>query len=155
MRTFLLLRLKRHLNDVRKHNNAQKRGGGVEIVSVDGGGLGLAAASTGPGHRVEYEFDRRWTQALLNRALERLRQEAEQRDNVEVFEALKAQLSGENPVRLREEAARLGRSEGALRMALSRQRDRLNAVLREEVTETLEPGADVAEELRYLAQVLG
>ncbi len=54
-----------------------------------------------------------------------------------------------------EAAARLGMSEGAVKVAVHRLRKRFREALREELQHTLPEGADPDEELRYLVKVLG
>ncbi|MEM1294785.1 MAG: hypothetical protein AAGH89_05425 [Verrucomicrobiota bacterium] len=154
LRTFLLLRLKRHLNDIRKRQNALKRGGKAEIVSASDDEELLGPSGDSPSEQVQLEFDRRWAQAILDRAMARLRSEAERRGNLTVFDVLSSQLTGESPGLLQDAATRLGKTEGAIRMVLNRQRERLRVVLREEVAETISPGSDISEEVRYLAEVL-
>lgn len=148
MRTFLLSKLKGHLSDARKYQNAQKRGGDAVVVSIDD------SAEIGESGS-DLEFDREWAQSILDRALATLQAEAEEKGQGDVFLRLRSQLTGDVPEKLRDAAIKLGESEGTLRMQLSRLRERFRTVLREEVAETLLPGEDVSAEMRYLAQILG
>lgn len=108
MRTFLLNRLKAHLLDARKHDAAQKRGGGVEQISVDDSSAAAEQLlAEEPDTRV---FDREWAQALFDRVLAGLQSIAEAAGNGEVCRLLRAQLTEDSPERLREVAARLGRT---------------------------------------------
>ena len=150
MRTFLVGRLKNHLRDARKHDLAEKRGGGVvaePITSVDQG------ASTG--FPEEGQFDREWAGAILNHTLEELRREAIYKGKEEIFEILQNKITGGSEEGISEAAGRLGMTEGAVRMQLQRLREKFREQLRSEVAETLLPGEDVSEEMRYLAKVLG
>ncbi|MFT5467536.1 MAG: DNA-directed RNA polymerase specialized sigma24 family protein, partial [Verrucomicrobiales bacterium] len=149
MRTFLLARLHKHLGDARKFANAQKRGGGAEPVELDQ--QLLADDSAEPD--VE-EFDREWARAILRRVLDRLRAEAKASGKTEFYELLRSQLTGEGDGGVRETAIALGKSEGAVRVALHRFRDRFRELMRAEVEQTLLPGEDVVEEMGYLARVL-
>lgn len=157
MRSFLLTRLKRHLNDIRKHRQAEKRGGKAEFVSadVDETQQLLGSTDADPSEIVEREFDRRWAQAIVDRAVLRLQENSEKRGRGDLFEALRGQLTDDTPDGLRAAAAQVGKSEGAIRMALQRLREKLRRNLRDEIAETLPPGADVEDEFRYLASVLG
>ncbi len=147
MRTFLLSKLKGHLSDARKFQKAQKRGGDAVFISLDE--LPDIADTT-----LDIEFDREWAQAILSRALAKLQTESEAKGQGEVYARLRSQLTGDALDKLRDAAAKLGETEGALRMQLSRLRERFRKVLREEVAETLLPDEDISEEMRYLAEIL-
>ena len=93
MRTFLLSKLKGHLSDARKYRNAQKRGGGAELVELDD-----SRDSAGEeGEDLDAEFDREWAQAMLDRALAALRTESEKKGQGEVYRLLRSQLTGDSP----------------------------------------------------------
>ncbi|MFT5468377.1 MAG: DNA-directed RNA polymerase specialized sigma24 family protein [Verrucomicrobiales bacterium] len=152
MRTFLLSKLKGHLSDARKHRAAQKRGGDVKFARLETGAGPIedpAAAETG-----DAAFDRDWAWSILSRALGTLRSEAEAKGQGKVFELLRSQLTGDDETRLRDAAATLGESAGAVRTQLYRLRERFRILLRAEVAETLLPEENVSEELRYLARIL-
>ena len=51
-------------------------------------------------------------------------------------------------------AARLKMSEGAVRVATHRLRKRFRQIYRDEVAQTMPPGADLDEEARYLSECL-
>ncbi|MFK7851499.1 MAG: RNA polymerase sigma factor [Akkermansiaceae bacterium] len=150
MRTFLLTRLKRHLNDVLKHDRAQKRGGGVENVALDD----VSAVLAGPESEAECEFDREWARAILDYTLLKLQQQAEAKNRGQIFRLLKGQITGNSEEKLGESAQALGLSQGAVRMQLQRLREDFRTTLRTEVAETLLPGENVSDEMRYLARVL-
>ncbi|BCX47535.1 RNA polymerase subunit sigma-24 [Haloferula helveola] len=152
MRTFLLTRLKRHLNDARKHDQALKRGGGTESVDFDE--VSAVLADPGSERKAESEFDRAWAKAILDRTLRSLEESSEARGTGEVFRLLKGQITGGSEEKLGAVAATLQQSEGAVRMRLQRLREEFRKRLRAEVAETLLPDEDVSEEMRYLAQVL-
>lgn len=157
MRTFLLSRLKTHLNDARKHDQAIKRGGRADVLSIDDEteNVGLVAeASAVSSAELSKVFDRRWAKAILDRALARLEEESKQRGNRDLFLLLRAQLTGASPERHKDAAARLGQKEGALRVGLHRLRERFRDLMREQVADTLLPTDDVSAEVRYLAEVL-
>ncbi len=149
MRTFLLCKLKGHLSDARKFKNAEKRGGGRENAPLD-----TKAAPYAQTTDSDLEFDRDWAQTILDRALTNLRSESEGKGQGEVYRLFRSQLTGDSPEKLRAIAVKLGESEEACRMQLHRLRVRFRKLLRAEVAETLLPGDDVSEEMRYLARVL-
>ncbi|MEM7012523.1 MAG: sigma-70 family RNA polymerase sigma factor [Verrucomicrobiota bacterium] len=149
MRTFLLARLQKHLADARKFANAQKRGGGEEPLELDQQLLDDESVEPDAA-----EFDREWARAILRRVLDRLRAEAEADGKAEFYELLRSQLTGDVDGGIRETAIMLGKSEGAVRVALHRFRDRFREMMKAEVEQTLLPGESISEEMSYLAQVL-
>jgi len=150
MRTFLLGRLKGHLGDARKRAMAQKRGGEAFNISADEIEL---PESRDPSAQ-DRTFDREWARAILDRTMIGLKAEAQSKERDEIFNLLKNQITSESPQQLSEAAAKLGQSEGAVRMQLQRLREKFRIRLRAEVAETLLPEEDVSSEMRYLAEVL-
>lgn len=160
-RSFLLASFKHFLANEWDRVQAVKRGGRVEFLSLenvtevelDYAGNSLAASLT-----PEQIFERAWAIAVLGRAMAQLASEFARAGKTEVFEELKIFLIGDNPgVRYAEIAKSLGMSEGAVRVAVHRLRDRLRALLRTEIAQTLPNPADpesVNEELRYLLTVV-
>ena len=156
-RFFLLGSVKHFLADVHDEQSRLKRGGGRVPISLDAGtdsspGLELADA-TAPSP--ELEFDREWAVSLLDRALDRLGREQAGVGNGEQFPALKPWLTGDKQeVSQSDLAARLGMSEGALRVTLHRLRKRFRELVREEIASTVADPTHVREEMGYLLEVL-
>jgi RNA polymerase sigma-70 factor (ECF subfamily) len=152
-RFFLLGAVKHFLSDVHDEQGRLKRGGGQVHVSLDAGtdsspGLEVADASL---PSPELEFDREWAVTLLARALDRLGREQVGKQ----FAALKPWLTGDKQeVSLADVAARLGTSEGALRVALHRLRKRFRELVKEEIAGTVGDSTHVREEMGYLLEVL-
>jgi RNA polymerase sigma-70 factor (ECF subfamily) len=152
-RFFLLGAVKHFLADVHDERRRLKRGGGRVPISLDAGtdsspGLEIADASL---PSPELEYDREWAVTLLARALDRLGRE----QVGEQFPALKPWLTGDKQeVSLAGVAARLGTSEGALRVALHRLRKRFRELVKEEIAGTVGDAAHVREEMGYLLEVL-
>ena len=83
----------------------------------------------------------------------RLRGEFSAAGRVEQFEAIKGTLTGDaHPYS--EIAAALSLSEGAVKVAVHRLRERYRAAIREEIAETVDSAAEVEAELRHLLAVL-
>jgi RNA polymerase sigma-70 factor (ECF subfamily) len=133
LRSFLLKVFQGFLQDGRKREQAQKRGGGREIISLDAAeeeqpGSEPAAAGT-----PETEFERHWAYASLRAALRRLEAEEDaaacgaQFRELQPF--LQAELSAEP--RYADAAMRLGQTETAVRQAVSRLRKRFRVHLRQ------------------------
>jgi RNA polymerase sigma factor (sigma-70 family) len=155
-RTFLLLALKRFMANEWDRARAQKRGGSELTVSLDG----VSAEE-----RYELEprdnaspdtlFERRWALTLLDNVLTRLEQEQIEAGRQETFQELKIFLAGRVQSLPHEEvASRLGMSEGAMRLAIHRLRQRYRELLCQEIAQTVTSPGDIEQERRYLLAVL-
>jgi RNA polymerase sigma-70 factor (ECF subfamily) len=101
-------------------------------------------------------FERQWTLTLLERVLDRLREEYAEAGRARHFEQLKPLLAGTPPGTTQAEAAgSLGISEGAFKVALHRLRRRYRDLLREEVVQTIDADTDVDDEIQALFRSLG
>lgn len=156
-RTFLLTALNHFLANEWDKSQARKRGGGLQHVSFD-----TPAAETQfqqePQSQVtpETEFNRRWALALLDRVLQRLRDDYESDGKGRLFEHLKDTLEGGRAeVPHMQLAQQLGMSEGAVRVAAHRLRQRYRELLRMEIARTVDTVEEVEAELRELFAALG
>jgi RNA polymerase sigma factor (sigma-70 family) len=153
-RTFLLASLKNFLANDWDKTQAQKRGGGQMIVSLD-----QARAETRyrlePSHQStpERHFERQWAMTLLEQVLADLGAEYRRVGQADLFEELKAVLIGQAAA-YAEIGGRLGRSEGAIKVAVHRLRRRYRELLRALIAETVDE-ADIDDEMRHLIEVLG
>lgn len=103
----------------------------------------------------EQAFELVWTHALLEEVLNRLELEYQSRGQEPLFTALKPCLvggSGEQSYDLL--AQQLKISEGAIKVAVHRLRQRYRELLRSEVAETLSSPAEVDAEMKHLLAVL-
>ena len=155
-RSFLLASLKHFLANEWDKARAQKRGGAQIPISFD-----LAFAETScqwepaDNSTAEKIFERRWALTLLDGVLRRLRQEFVQDGKENLFEQLKPTLTeASRTVRYAEIAFRLGTSEGAVKVAVHRLRQRYREVLRAEIAETVATPGEVEDELRNLFAAL-
>ncbi len=153
-RSYLLGALKHFLANDWNRQQAQKRGGGQRLVEWDALDPEARYAME-PADQTDADllFDKRWALDLLDRAMKRLRAEFAAKNDEAVFDALKDTLTGAEPPR-EELARRLGMTEGALKVAIHRLRQRYREVLRSEIAETVDSPADVDDEMRHLAAVL-
>jgi RNA polymerase sigma-70 factor (ECF subfamily) len=150
-RSFLLGCLKHYLGNEKQKLSAQRRGGHLEVIHLDG----LEAEER---YRLEVEalatsdqqiFDQAWAHGILDRALTSLR--AEQKD-LKQFDLLAPALAGRED---RGAIATLsGMSEGAMKVAIHRLRKRYREILRGLVAETVQTAAEVDAELVYLVDCL-
>jgi RNA polymerase sigma-70 factor (ECF subfamily) len=155
-RTFLRAAFDHFLSNARDFDRALRRGGGRPLLSLDiplgESRLGLEPADTETPERI---FDRRWALALLDRALNRLRDEYHFAGKAALFEALRPALAGDRSTSYAEVAARLQMTEGAVKVAVHRLRARCRDLVRAEVAETVGDPEDVDDELRHLFAALG
>lgn len=149
-RSFLLTALKNYAANEWDRRTAQKRGGSTPPLSLDfENAEGRYTIEPADERTPEQEYDRGWATAQLEQVLTRMRAEAGEGD--ERFALLQGFLTGEaDDIPYREVAERLDISEGAVKVAVHRLRQRFGAVLREEVARTLADPADVDDELRHL-----
>jgi RNA polymerase sigma-70 factor (ECF subfamily) len=150
-RSFLLASLNNFVANQWRDANAKKRGGGTVTLSLDVES-GEDRYQLEPSHELTAEkiFERRWAMTLLERTMERLREEHERSDKLDLFEHLKGHLGRGGTTPYREVAERLGMSETAVKVAAHRMRKRCGAILREEISQTVEGPEAIDEELQQL-----
>lgn len=156
-RSFLLGAVKHFLADRRDRERRLKRGGGhaPEPLEQEGGtsaGLQVPALEGLP---PDAYFDREWARALVDRAVTRLALEMREAAKADQFTRLKPWLLGEvSGVSHADIAREMGSSEGAVKVAIHRLRQRFREVVKEEIAQTVNDPAEVRAELRYLVEVL-
>ncbi|MHC1766451.1 MAG: RNA polymerase sigma factor [Verrucomicrobiia bacterium] len=156
-RTFLLCGLKNFLANEWQKSGRLKRGARQALVALDG----LEAEERYRIEPVESAsadklFERRWALTLLEKVLRQLKAEQAGSDAGERFAALRPVLLGEPT----EEgyaalAARFAVAESTVKSWVHRLRGRYRDLLRQAVAETVADPAEVPDELRFLARVLG
>ena len=148
-RSWLLASMKHFLANEWDKARTEKRGGGAVLFSFDAldaeSRLRLEPATDS----AEKIYDRRWATMLLDQVLARLRTEMAGAGRLAHFEALTFCLTGEKSA-YAEVSARLGMSEGAVKVAVHRMRERYRALLRAEVAETVAGPEEIENELRAL-----
>ncbi len=150
-RSYLLGALKHFLADHRARANATKRGGGQQPVPLDtttDAGLPLPALPDD-----ERLFDRHWALTVVARALEVISTELHAAGKETHFLVLKPWLMGDGGAQSTA-AAELGMSEGAIKVAIHRLRQRFRETVKAEIAETVPTAADANDELRHLVAVL-
>ena len=149
-RTFLLHALRGYLADVHDFDNAQKRGGGKQIVSLDG----VNVIEHRHGMTADELFEMQWVRTLLARSVTRLEEESIKSGKEQLFVALRGHLDSSERTPLRDIANNLRMSEAATRVALHRMRKRLGQIIRIEISDTVPSSADVDDELNRLKQIV-
>ncbi len=154
-RSFLLAAMRHFLSDQRDRDCAAKRGGGVEVLSLDAQ-KAEESYRLEPVDRLDAEmiYERRWAMTLLKQALDRLRAESEAAGKAEWFDRLRGFVAGESEATGAKVAAELGLTETAFRGAVHRLRQRYRALVREEIAQTVSDPNEIEEEIRYLITVM-
>ncbi|HRJ07926.1 MAG TPA: sigma-70 family RNA polymerase sigma factor [Prosthecobacter sp.] len=156
LRSFLLGSLKHLLSDEARHHNAQKRGGGQKLLSIDEMQAEERYACEPQDMRdPEWLFTHAWANDLLAGIREKLRAAFAVAGRAEVFETLLPFLMwDEEPPSHREIAQKLGCSEAASRVQIMRLRSKFRALLEEELACTVLTPEDIPGELAWLRSVL-
>ena len=155
-RSFLLIALKRFLANEWDKTRTRKRGGGAPQISLDA----LTAEqryALEPAEQLTADrlFERRWALTLLDKVISRLREEQVAAGKRDAFELLKDSLTqGGRGTPYVELAARLHTSEGAVKVAIHRLRQRYRELLEAEIANTVASPEEVVEERRYLLAAL-
>lgn len=154
-RSFLLGSLNNFLANAWDRTHAQKRGAGQPLLTLSPGdaeakyALEPAAAET-----PETIFERQWVFTLLARVLENHAAECEAAGKGRLFADLRLHLQGERPgLPYAEVAIRHGMTEGAVKVAAHRLRQRYGEMLREEIARTVSRPEEVDDELRHFIAV--
>ena len=152
-RSFLLGALKHFIANERDAARAQKRGGGRAPIPLDDVLHADRRYSLEPRSDLTPDriFERQWALTVLTRVQDLMRVEAIQQGKAIQFERLKGLLLGEGAdAGYRTLAAELSTTEGALKVAVHRLRQRFREVLREEISHTVADPLQVGSELRDL-----
>ena len=155
-RTFLLVCLKRFLANEWDRARALKRGGGKATLSIDFRDADDRYLLE-PAHGLTPErlFERRWALTVLQQALARLAEEMKRAGKERLFEQLKVYLVADHTAPPHADtAAALGMTEGAVKVAVYRLRERYRTMLRQEIVATLGDPADADAEIRELFEAL-
>ncbi len=155
-RSFLLASVKNFLSDNWDREQAIRRGGGHQFVSLDPetaeAFYDAAAASDS---EAEHLFELRWAKRLTAGALNSLREELQAEGKLKLFEQLKSFLIGGSVIPSYDEAsARMGLPRATLKTHVHRLRQRYREIVRREIARTVSAPHEIDEELRYLCNVL-
>jgi len=154
-RSFLLAAMNHFLANEWDRARTLKRGGQVTFLSLDE----LQAerryqCEDSAGRSPEEIYEKTWVLALLDKVLERLREETAA-GHLARFEELKGVLMGERPtLTYAEIALKLDTTEPALKVTMQRLRRRYAELLREQIAHTIPDPHGTEDELRHLYRVL-
>lgn len=155
-RTFILTALDHFLTDEWNRARTEKRGGAIELLSLDmENAEDRFAQVADPGVSPDRMFDREWALVVLRTVLTRLGEEYRAAGKAELFAALKPTLtSARNSQPYAALAAQLGRNENAVKVAVHRLRQRYRALLQAEVADTVASDSEANPELHALLRAL-
>jgi len=153
-RAFLLTSLKFFVADEHDRRRARKRGGGMAVPLEFSSGEERYQREPAHDETPERIFERRWALSVLDRVVEKLRNEFVQHGRPDHFERLKVFLLGQSDAPYGALAQELNTSEGALKVAIHRLRKRYRELFRQEIADTVADPAAVESELRHLAAAL-
>jgi RNA polymerase sigma-70 factor (ECF subfamily) len=155
-RSFMMVAVNHHLANERDRALTVKRGGRITFVPLD------AETTAGPVLRLRSSeadplkaYERGWALTVMNRAWECLRAEFCARHDGGHWTALAPHLSADDEAPAYATTAQhLGRSIGAVKMAVRRLRQRYAELVRDEVARTVTTPGDIEAEIRHFRQVL-
>jgi len=131
-------------------------GGGIPTVSIDAHAAEdryrFEPADTLTPDRL---FDRAWALTLLEKVLDLLAHEYAAKGHSELFDHLKIVLTqGKGIVSAATLAAKLGKTEAAVHMAVHRLRQRYREILEEQIAATLDDPSELEDEIRALFEAI-
>jgi RNA polymerase sigma factor (sigma-70 family) len=148
-RSFLLATLGHFLLNERRRSRAGKRGGGQPIEELDPERIESQRADT------VAAFDREYAISVLERAVERTKEEYRREKKQPVFEVLQPFLTQAGEAATYQALARtLETSESNVKVMIHRMRKRFAQAAREEVRGTVSSPDDISDELRFLAEAV-
>src|SRR5215472_662837 len=153
-RAFLLTSLKFFVADEDDRRRARKRGGGMVVPLEFSSGEERYQREPAHDETPERIYERRWALSVLDRVVEKLRNEFVQHGRPDHFERLKVFLLGQSDAPYAALAREMNTTEGALKVAIHRLRKRYRELFRQEIADTVADPTEVESELRYLADVL-
>jgi len=154
-RSFLLGSLKNFMANEWRRLNAEKRGA-AQTISFDGQDAEerYAGEST-DGNDPQSLYEKAWAVAVLDQAMNLLESEYSAAGKRTLFEKLAPRLQGDREDSSCAEIGReMGMSEGAVKVAVHRLRQRYREVVRASVAHTVAEPLEVDGELRHLMEVL-
>jgi DNA-directed RNA polymerase specialized sigma24 family protein len=155
-RSFLLASVKNFLADNWDRNQAIRRGGGYQFVSLNQETAeAFYDAASAPESTAEHLFELRWAKTLTTGALDSLRKELQAEGKLQLFEQLKTFLTGGSVLPSYDDAsAQTGLPRATVKTHVHRLRQRYREIVRREIARTVSSPHEIDEELRYLCNVL-
>jgi RNA polymerase sigma factor (sigma-70 family) len=155
-RSFLLASLEHFLAKEWTRAHRLKRGGGQTIIAWDGcDPEERYRLEPADGSTAERVYEKRWALTVLEQAMTALGNEYTAAGKQQLFEQLRSFISGDDEaVSYSDLAAKLQMSEGAVRVAVHRLRQRYGECVRAEIAKIVQRPEDIDEELGHLFAAL-
>ena len=155
LRSYLLKSLQNHQIDDWRRDQALRRGGQFQIVSLD---QELAENRlpelTLPGEQAAMSFDRSWFATVVEGAKEQRRRSLESRGRSAAFSVLEPYLIEEARGETAKKIAQLlGITSDSLRVTLHRFRQKFRDLVKARLAETVTTDCELAEEIDYFCQL--
>jgi RNA polymerase sigma factor (sigma-70 family) len=156
LRSYLLTSLKHFMTNERSRAMAIKRGAGQRLIPLEDlrerERIGFDPPESLAADQI---YERRWALSVLDQALARLGDEYRAAGTAQLFDRLQKSLTDEPDRPSPADTAReFGMTEGAVRQASYRLRQRYRQVLREEIAHTVMLPGEIDDELHHLIAVL-
>jgi RNA polymerase sigma-70 factor (ECF subfamily) len=159
-RSFLLKSLQNFLSHAAERERARKRGGGLTFISWDdwmseaSSQISLSSGAT-DSLPEDHVFDWRWATTVVEKSLQRLREECEAKKRLRLFEILSPYLTSERAeISYADLATTLGIAETMVKKQLHNLRERYRWLLRDEVAHTVGNPTEIDDEIRHLCAAL-
>ena len=155
-RCFLMTSVENFLRNEHDRAQAQKRGGGRKLISLDEQDaeeryLCEPATDTDPAKT----FEQRWAATLLNRVLTSVREEFSATGRSDLFDALQAHLWGDSAsIPYPQLAEQFGLTLANIKTTAYRLRHRYRELLRDEIAHTVALPSQIDDEIRHLMKVV-
>jgi len=154
-RSFLLTSISNFVANEWDKARAEKRGGGRVVSLQREEAEKYCGWEPADNLTPEQSFEWRWALALLDEVMKRLSSDFAQDGKGELFQTLKPCLLGEREAQPYSAlAAQLGMTEGSVKVAVHRMRQRYRQLLREEIGNTVANQKEVEDEMKHLFAVL-
>jgi DNA-directed RNA polymerase specialized sigma24 family protein len=154
-RSFLQISFSRFLANEWDKTQTQKRGGGRIVPLLFEQAETSCAMEPVDNFTPEQIYERRWTMTLLDLVITRLCAEYAGQGKAELFGELEPCLLGERATQpYAALASRLGMTEGSVKVAVYRLRQRYRQLLRSEIANTVAGPEEIEAEMRHLFTVL-
>ncbi|MGJ8673665.1 RNA polymerase sigma factor [Rubritalea sp.] len=149
MRSILLVAFKRFIYDIRKKNNAQKRGGGTPSLS-----LGNEFAIPGNTPDPSLAYDQQWAMIIVEQAKSNLGKRYRDQGKEKLYDNLEPLLDEKKETDYQTLANTLDLTLSAVKSAIHRIRQRFGTEIRAAVAETVVDENEIDAELSWLIKVL-
>jgi len=156
-RSYLRRALENFIINRAEYNKAQKRGGGMNLLSLDynSAETSYRIQVSANVSRPDEVFDREWAYSIFHRSIEKLRSEMDSRYGENVFRVLQEYFRPTgSPLSNEETAVKIKMSANHFKVFLHRMRARLRDLIRAEIRATVSHESEVQQEMAELLKIL-